>query len=151
MCGQARHFAAVAASRSVRSRGTLLADVRGMRTFESGCTALVKPSDDPHGAPPDAPAIYWHRDLPPLDAKVIAEHELEAVSVRVPGTMKHRDELWQRCYRDLMRQTVSRLGQEVTRLHGRYAHVLKESIDSRHDDATGERWLHGRFTYTLLR
>jgi hypothetical protein len=32
-----------------------------------------------------------------------------------------------------------------------YAHVLDESIDSRHDGATGEAWLQGRFTYMLYR
>jgi hypothetical protein len=122
-----------------------------MRTFESGCTALLEPPDDAHGTAQDARRIYWHRELPPLDATMIAEDELEAVSFRVPGPMKHRDELWQDCYRDLMRETVSRLGQEVARHHGRYAHVLKESIDSRHDDATGQRWLHGRFRFTVLR
>jgi hypothetical protein len=50
-----------------------------------------------------------------------------------------------------MRETRHRLEQEVTRLNGRYAHVLDESIDSRHDDTTGESWLHGRFTYMLMR
>jgi hypothetical protein len=122
-----------------------------MRTFESGCTTLLERLDERCSVHLNAPQIYWHRELPPIDARVIGEQELEAVSVRVPGTMKHRDELWQRCYRDLMRQTASRIGQEVTRLHGRYAHVLTESIDSRHDDGTGERWLHGRFRYALLR
>ncbi len=31
------------------------------------------------------------------------------------------------------------------------AHILSESIDTRHDDRTGEAWLHGRFTYMLYR
>jgi hypothetical protein len=37
------------------------------------------------------------------------------------------------------------------RLGGHYAHVLDESIDSRHDGVTSEAWLHGRFTYMLYR
>src|SRR5207245_2468736 len=32
-----------------------------------------------------------------------------------------------------------------------YAHVLNEAIESRHDDATGEAWLHGCVTYMLYR
>jgi hypothetical protein len=29
--------------------------------------------------------------------------------------------------------------------------VLDESIDNRRDEATGEAWLHGLFTYALYR
>jgi hypothetical protein len=50
-----------------------------------------------------------------------------------------------------MAQARTRLRQEVTRLGGHYAHVLDESIESRHDDKTGEGWLHGRFSYMLYR
>ena len=95
--------------------------------------------------------IYWHRDLPPLDAEPIADHIVEATSVRVKSCLAHRDELWDRCYHDLMAHVDERLHQELARLGGDYAHVLEESIDSRHDDATGEAWLHGRFSYLLLR
>lgn len=95
--------------------------------------------------------IYWHRELPPLDAEVVGEHVVEATSGRVQGTLAHRNELWERCYDELMTQTRARLAQEVARLGGHYAHVVDESIDSRHDDATGETWLHGRFTYVLYR
>jgi hypothetical protein len=100
---------------------------------------------------PDGKAVYWHRELPPLDAEVMGEHTLEAASARVPGTLAHRDELWDRCYDDLMVQTRARLEQEIHRLGGDYAHVLGESVDSRHDEATGEAWLCGRFTYVLYR
>jgi hypothetical protein len=93
--------------------------------------------------------VYWHRELPPFDADPVAEHIIEATSSRVPGTLVHRDELWGRCYKNLMDCTASRLEQEVVRLGGNYAHVLDESVDSRHDGATGEAWLHGRFTYML--
>jgi hypothetical protein len=81
----------------------------------------------------------------------MAEHTVEATSGRVPGTIVHRDELWDRCYEELMANTHTRLIQEVARLGGHYAHVHDESIDTRHDDATGEAWLHGSFSYMLYR
>ena len=95
--------------------------------------------------------VYWHRELPPLSAQMMSEHTVEATSGRVPGTIAHRDELWDQCYQDLMAQTRLRLEQEVARLGGHYAHVLDESIDTRHDEATVETWLHGCFTYMLYR
>jgi len=95
--------------------------------------------------------IYWHRELPPLEAAALAEHTVEASSRRVLGGFAHRDDVWRECQSELMAQVGARLEQEVTRLGGRYAHVLNESIDSHHDDATGEAWLHGRFTYMLYR
>jgi hypothetical protein len=61
--------------------------------------------------------VYWHRDLPPLEAELIAEHTVEANSSRVPGTIAHRDELWDRCYRELMATAESRLA----RLDGAFA------------------------------
>jgi hypothetical protein len=99
----------------------------------------------------DRESVYWHRDLPPLDAEMVGEHVLEATSGRVQGSLAHRDELWDRAYRELMENTHARLKQEISRLGGHYGHVLDESIDSRHDDATDEAWLHGRFTYVLYR
>ena len=95
--------------------------------------------------------IYWHRELPPYDAEPIGEHVIEAASRRVPGTLVHRDELWNQCYEDVMHRVQTRLEQEVARLQGNYAHVLAESVDSVHDDVAGEAWLHGRFTYMLYR
>jgi len=95
--------------------------------------------------------VYWHRELPPPDAEQMGEHVVEATSARVASTLAHRDELWDRYYEDLMVQARTRLQQEVIRLRGNYAHVLDESVDSRHDDVTGESWLHGRFTYMLYR
>lgn len=97
------------------------------------------------------PAIYWHRELPPLTAEVMGEHTLEASSNRVPGTLQHRDELWTQCYDDLMEKANHRLRQEIPRLGGNCAHVLSESVDSRHDAATNEAWLHGLFTYVVYR
>ena len=99
----------------------------------------------------DPQILYWHRELPPLEAEAIGEHVVEATSARVPGTIAHRDELWDACMTDLMAQTRARLTDEIARLGGHYAHVLDESIDTRRDDATSEAWLHGRFTYMLYR
>jgi hypothetical protein len=95
--------------------------------------------------------IYWHRELPPFDAEAMGEHVVEAASGHVQGTLAHRDELWSQCYEDLMAHVRIRLEQEVARLGGHYAHVLSESVDSKHDDISGEAWLHGRFTYVLYR
>jgi hypothetical protein len=95
--------------------------------------------------------VFWHRDLPPLDAEPLAEHVVEADSLRVQGTLEHRNELWDRCYADLMERLTSRLLQEIARLGGHYAHVLDETVDSRHDDASVDVWLHGRVTYMLMR
>ena len=95
--------------------------------------------------------VYWHRELPPIDAELVAEHTVEATSGRVAGTIAHRDELWDRCYSELMSNAKDRLIQEVARLGGDYAHVHDEAIDSKHDDATGQAWLHGRFSYMLFR
>lgn len=115
-------------------------------------TSVVKGDDHvPTISDLDRESVYWHRDLPPLDAEIVGEHVLEATSGRVQGSLAHRDELWDRAYRELMENTHARLKQEISRLGGHYAHVLDESIDSRHDDATGEAWLHGRFTYVLYR
>lgn len=95
--------------------------------------------------------VYWHRELPPVFAELMADHTVEATSGRVPGTISHRDELWHRCYDELMTNASARLLQEIARLGGDYAHVHDESIDTQHDDATGEAWLHGRFSYMLYR
>lgn len=97
------------------------------------------------------PRIFWHRELPPADAEFLGEHTLDATSGRVQGTLAHRDELWDRCYEDLMSHTKTRLEQEIRRLGGDYAHVLREAIDTQRDDAHGEAWLRGRFTYGLYR
>jgi hypothetical protein len=95
--------------------------------------------------------VYWHRELPPLDAEVVGEHTLEAASDRIEGTLAHRDEIWDRCYASLMARARARMEQEVLRLGGDYAHVLDEAVDSRRDDAKGEAWLRGRFRYVLYR
>lgn len=95
--------------------------------------------------------IYWHRELPPFGSEAMGGHVVEATSRRVPGTLSHRDDLWNQCYEDLMAQACTRLEQEVGRLGGKYAHVLNESVGSKHDPVTGEAWLHGRFSYMLYR
>lgn len=99
----------------------------------------------------DGKRIYWHRELPPLTAEDMAEHTVEADSSRVAGAFVHGDELWGRCYDELMTGTEARLTQEIARLGGDYAHVHDESIMTKHDAARGESWLHGRFTYMLYR
>jgi hypothetical protein len=102
-------------------------------------------------AVPDRNSIYWHRYLPPLTSEFMAEHTVEADSTRVTGMLAHRDELWGRCYGDLMTRAEARLIQEIVRLGGDYAHVHDESVVPKHDAASGESWLHGRFTYILYR
>jgi hypothetical protein len=121
-----------------------------MATFRTPSRSLAT-SLEPDTDAKENRIIYWHRELPPFDAGAMGEHVVEAASGRVPGTLAHRDELWSQCYEDLMAQVRIRLEQEVARLGGRYAHVLGESVDSKHDDISGEAWLHGRFTYMLYR
>jgi hypothetical protein len=99
----------------------------------------------------ESQVIYWHRELPPLDAQPMGEHVVEAASLRVPDTIAHREELWKRCQGDLMSVARQRLREEIARLGGHYAHVLGEAIETRHNPSTGEAWLHGRFTYVLYR
>jgi len=103
----------------------------------------------PAGSP--SKIVYWHRELPPLDAEVVNEHVAEATSTRVSGSLERHGELWDRCYAELMEQARIRVEQEVHRLGGHYAHVLDEHVDSRRNDMTGESWLHGRFDYVLYR
>lgn len=95
--------------------------------------------------------VYWHRELPPLVAEPLGEHIVEADSLRVTGSLAHRGDLWDRCYQDLMARLDERVRQETHRLGGQYAHVLEETLDSRHDDRTGDVWLRGRLKYLLLR
>jgi hypothetical protein len=99
----------------------------------------------------DGKVVYWHRELPPLDAEPLGEHTVEADSMRVAGGLARGSDLWDRCYRDLMAQVQHRLEQEVHRLGGHYAHVLEETTRSRHDYSTGEVWLRGVVKYVLLR
>jgi hypothetical protein len=99
----------------------------------------------------EAKIVFWHRELPPLEAEIVAEHTVEADSSRVQGTLAHRNELWDQCYRELMAKAENRLVQEVLRLGGDFAHVHDEAIEPKHDDAAGEAWLHGRFQYMLYR
>jgi hypothetical protein len=124
--------------------GTVVAPQDGMST-----TAIT--ADQPNLPASQRPIVYWHRQLPPLEAELLGEHVLEATSGRVQGTLAHRDELWDRCYRELIANTEARFAQEAARLGGHYAHVLDESIHIGRDDIAGEAWLQGRFTYVLYR
>jgi hypothetical protein len=94
---------------------------------------------------------YWHRELPPVDAEFLGEHTVEATSRHVVATLATRDDLWDRCYRELITEVSARLEQEVMRLGGDYAHVRTETIDTRRNESAGEAWLHGRFGYALLK
>jgi len=98
---------------------------------------------------PSEKIVYWHRELPPLDSEGAYEDVIEATSNRVSGTLDHRDELWNECYRHLMANATKRIEAEVVRLKGNCAHVLDESVDTRRDEATGEAWLHGRFIFVV--
>ena len=69
---------------------------------------------------PSSQVAFWHRDLPPLDAAVMGEHTVEANSDRVPGTLAHRDDLWDACYQQLMARATDRVTTEIARLGGRY-------------------------------
>jgi hypothetical protein len=95
--------------------------------------------------------VYWHRELPPLHADLVGDYIVEANSSRVPSTLSHRDDLWDRCYAELMADAEARLTQEIARLGGDCAHVLREGVETRRDDVSGEVWLRGRFTYVLYR
>lgn len=99
----------------------------------------------------EAKVVYWHRELPPLDAELMSEHTIDAHSHRVPGKLSNHDAQWNSCYEALMTNAEVRLIQEVARLGGDYAHVFDESIQPRHDGASGQAWLYGRFTYMLYR
>ncbi|HKV46861.1 MAG TPA: hypothetical protein VJN69_02130 [Candidatus Acidoferrales bacterium] len=93
--------------------------------------------------------VYWHRELPPMNVEAIGEHIVEATSEHVANTMLHRDELWNRCYENLMANARVRIEQEIAQKGGSCAHVLHESVDSRSNDMTQEAWLHGQFRYML--
>lgn len=95
--------------------------------------------------------VYWRRELPPLSEQVEGEHELTATSDRIADDWAARDALWGRCYDSLMAHARTRLTAEVQRQGGSCAHVVDEVIASRHDQATGEFWLHGTFRYLLYR
>ena len=97
------------------------------------------------------PTVYWHRELPPLRAEICGNGVVEAVSHRVAGSFSHRDSAWNQCYADLMARAGERVVQEVARRGARYAHIADEDIEPRHDDATGETWLYGRFGCVFYR
>jgi len=95
--------------------------------------------------------IYWHRDLPPLDAELMGEHSVDATSAPVDYHFDQRDELWGRCAPSLREQLTARLDAEIDRLGGACAHVLEEDVTPHVDHPTGKYWLVGRVRYTLYR
>jgi hypothetical protein len=100
---------------------------------------------------PRRSVVYWTAIFPPLTPSRSATITIEATSARVPGTIRGRDALWDRCYRDLMDRVRERIEQEIARLGGDCARVLSETVEPRHDDALGEAWMYGRFHYELYR
>jgi hypothetical protein len=46
---------------------------------------------------------------------------------------------------------MSVMAEKASKIMCRHGHVLHESLDAQHDEATGEAWLHARFTYALYR
>jgi hypothetical protein len=131
-------------------RGGFKPSAKRLRRAGPNDRTSLRASPVSSSAAPHSP-VYWHGELPPLDAEPIGEYTLEAASVRVPHTLAHADELWNSCYEDLMLQASNRLEQEIARLGGHYAHVLDEHVESKYSGATGEGWLHGRFRYVLCR
>ena len=95
--------------------------------------------------------IYWRRELPPLSEVIEGTHEVEAESPRIRNDLAHRSELWQQCYAPLVEETERRTTQEVVRLGGSCAHILDEQVVAKIDDATGEFWLRGRFSFVMYR
>jgi len=83
-----------------------------------------------------------------MGTRCVAEKSRSALKIP-PLPRDH--EVWDTCHADLMRRTVQRLEQESSRLGGDCAHVISESIEPKHDAATSEAWLHGRFEYALYR
>jgi hypothetical protein len=70
----------------------------------------------------------------------------------VPGVFTHRDDrLWLNCEQDLAHNASLRLDQEVRRLGGRCARIVDERVAPKFDEARGEAWLHGSYTYMLYR
>ena len=97
------------------------------------------------------PDVYWHRDIPPLGMNPVTDDTVEATSSRIPGTIARQSDLWNRCYDELIKTAELRMSQELKRIGGVCARVHDEGIDTRHDAASGEAWLHGRFTFTVYR
>jgi hypothetical protein len=108
-------------------------------------------SGDLPSACPALRTIYWHRELPPLGGDLAGEYVVEATSNHVPDTIAGREALWARGKDELMANARTRLNDEITRLGGRFAHVVRESIETRHDPGKGEAWLRGVFTFMLYR
>ena len=135
-------------SKSARRGGLQTSAKSFRRTAPNGRTNPRASLVTPPSAPPQ---VFWHGELPPLDAEPVSEHTIEATSARVPHTLEYQDELWHVSYDDLMAQAGKRLEQEIARLGGDYAHVLDEHVESKYSGASSESWLAGRFRYMLYR
>lgn len=94
--------------------------------------------------------LFWHRDLPPINAELAGEGIIAAASVRVRDTLAEGSALWECCLTDLKHEAHRRLEQERLRVRADYVHVLSEATYTRRDPQTGEAWLQGMFGYVLL-
>jgi hypothetical protein len=95
--------------------------------------------------------VFWHRDLPPVEAEPIVEDEIEATGPRLPSSPSGRSELWTRSADGLRASAESRIAQEVRRLGGLYAHVNDDHVEEHTDHASGETWLRGRYSFVVYR
>ena len=74
----------------------------------------------------------------PFDGEAIGNHVIEQSSRRVPGTLAHRDELWNQRSEDVMdRIRIFRAEEEIARLGDNYSSALAESLNSKHDAVNG--------------
>jgi hypothetical protein len=99
----------------------------------------------------NGPIVYWHRDLPPLDAELVAEHTVEASSSRVSGTLEHREELWDQCHQELMTNTTNRLVEEVARSADNAYGARRSDQPQGMPTWRARAWMHRGFTYMLYR
>jgi hypothetical protein len=93
--------------------------------------------------------IYWHRELPPLRARIEGEHQVSARSQATELVLAERDKLWGRCYPSLKSSAIDRINQEIARQHGVCAHVLDESVIEKEDYHNGTFWLEATYVYVL--
>ncbi len=95
--------------------------------------------------------IFWHGDLPPLEAEMLDEHWVVARSDAVKYRFDHKTELWAQCVDSLRVNLEHRLGQEIRRLGGDYAHILDERVVPKIDHESDTYCLEGRYDYVLFR
>ena len=77
----------------------------------------------------DAPQkrIFWHADLPPLEAELVDEYRVIARSERIEYRFDRRTELWHRCVDSLRENLEHRIGQELDRM-GSHTGLLQGAV-----------------------